>query len=149
MSPSSENKSMIKNTIKYLMLLLFVWGCQEEQKPPKNLIPEDKMVDIMYEMALIQAIKSYDYNLFNKKEIKPTQYIYQRFGVDSLQFVESNKFYASQLERYEKMHDAVIERISQHKKKSDSIVPQLKESKEPAKVADSIVNPKLLLPNKK
>lgn len=141
MSLSSENKSMIKNTIKYLMLFLFVWGCQEEQKPPKNVIPEDKMVDIMYEMALIQAIKSYDYSLLNKKNIEPTQYIFQRFGVDSLQFVESNKFYASQLERYEKMHDVVIERLSHQKKKTDSIVPQLKEFKEPAKTADSLVKP--------
>lgn len=135
---------MLKNTLKYLILLLVIYSCQDKQEPPQNLISEDKMVDIMYEIALIQAIKSYDYNLLNQQKIVPTQYIFQKFGIDSLQFVESNKFYASQLERYEKMHDIVIERLSQHKKKADSIVPQLKESKEPAKVTDSIVKPRLL-----
>ncbi|MFA7444343.1 MAG: DUF4296 domain-containing protein [Flavobacteriaceae bacterium] len=139
----------MKNLLKYLILSVIFWGCQDKPQPPENLIPEGKMVDIMYEMAIIQAVKSYDYQLLNQKKIEPTRYIYEKFGVDSLQFVQSNKYYASQLERYEKMHDLVIDRLSENKKKADSLTPQLKELKEPAKPSDSLVKfPKSFL-NKK
>lgn len=129
---------MLKNTLKYLLLSLVLWGCQEKQQPPKNLIPEAKMVDIIYEMALIQAVKSYDYQLLNQKKIDPATYIFEKYGIDSLQFVQSNKYYASELERYEKIHDLVIERLIENKKKADSITPQLRELKEQAKPSDSI-----------
>src|SRR5690606_12776827 len=136
---------MLKNSLKYLVLMLIACSsCQDKQEPPKNLIPEEKMVDIMYEMALIQAIKSYDYKLMDNKNVNPSQYIYDKFGVDSLQFVESNKFYANQLERYEKMHDVVIERLKQQRKKTDSLVPQLPDSKEFTQQADNVVKPKIL-----
>ena len=54
-------------------MLIACSSCQDKQEPPKNLIPEEKMVDIMYEMALIQAIKSYDYKLMDNKNVNPSQ----------------------------------------------------------------------------
>lgn len=140
---------MPKTSLKYFFLLLVIFSCQLKQESPKNLIPEDKMVDIIYEMALIQAIKSHDYKLMNNKGVDPSRYIYEKFEIDSLQFIESNKFYASQLERYEKMHDIVIKRLDDNKKRTDSINPQLPDNKEFVQKTDTVVKQKVpLIKNK-
>lgn len=89
-----------------------MWSCSESRKKPANLIPQDVMIDIFYDMNMLQTIRNNDFRLYDSHNIDPEQYIYIKYDIDSLQFVQSNKYYAMNVEEYEKMLEAVIERIN-------------------------------------
>ena len=83
-------------------MCLCLWGCQDVKRPekPKNLIPEDKMVDILTETYLINAARSFDKLTILHNKIKLDSFVYRKFEIDSLQFAASNAFYTSDLNTY-------------------------------------------------
>lgn len=105
----------MKKLFTYLTIGLLVWSCTETNPKPKNLIPEDKMVDILYDLNMFQAIRSNNYQLFNSYDLKPEAFIYEKHSIDSLQFAQSHKYYISDLEQYEKMLDKIIKRVKTEK----------------------------------
>ncbi len=107
----------MKKIIVYLVAGIFFWSCSESVKKPSNLISKEKMIDILYDMNLFQTIRNNDYRLYETYNIDPEQYVYTKYDIDSLQFVQSNKYYALNAEEYEKMLDVVIERIEAEKAK--------------------------------
>jgi len=102
----------MKKSIAYFIIIIFLWSCSESRKKPANLIPQDVMIDIFYDMNMLQTIRNNDFRLYDSHNIDPEQYIYIKYDIDSLQFVQSNKYYAMNVEEYEKMLEAVIERIN-------------------------------------
>src|SRR5690554_5449127 len=107
----------MKKFIIYFVVGIIFWSCSENLKKPANLIPKDKMIDIFYDMNMFQTIRNNDFRLYESQNINPEQYIYTKYNIDSLQFVQSNKYYALNAEEYEKMLDAVIDRINTEKEK--------------------------------
>ena len=97
---------------------------------PDNLITKDKMIDILYDISLLEAIKIQNINGgINKK--KANEYIYRKYKIDSIQFAKSNKYYASNLEEYKKMFEKVKERLNKENakveermKKKGVLIPQ-------------------------
>lgn len=123
---------MIKN-ITYLIVGILLWSCSESRKQPANLIPQEVMIDIFYDMNMIQTIRNSDFKLYDSYNIDPEEYIYTKYNIDSLQFAESNKYYAFNPEEYEKMLDAVIERINTEKEKIEAGNPRTSSEKLPEK----------------
>ena len=107
----------MKKIITYFVVGILFWNCSENVKKPSNLIPKEKMIDIFYDMNLLQTIRNNDFRLYQSYNINPEQYIYTKYNIDSLQFVQSNKYYALNTEEYEKMLDVVIERIEAEQEK--------------------------------
>lgn len=107
----------MKKIITYLVVGILLGNCSEAVKKPSNLIPKEKMIDIFYDMNLLQTIRNNDFRLYQSYNINPEQYIYTKYNIDSLQFVQSNKYYALNTEEYEKMLDVVIERIEAEQEK--------------------------------
>ncbi len=109
-----------------LILFLFVFsffGCQNVDQPekPKNLIPKDKMVDILMETYLANAARSVDNKSIITKGIKLDSMIYRNFGIDSLQFVKSNDFYAADVNTYMTIVKEVETRLDVMQKRMDSL----------------------------
>ncbi len=112
-----------------ILLLLFISSCAEKLlDKPDNLIPKDKMVDILNDLAILNAAKSTNAAILRNHDIEPMQYIFTKFEIDSLQFVESDRYYASIPEEHEKIYIAVEaklakeeERLSNAKKERDSL----------------------------
>ena len=100
--------------------ILFFYGCNNSVPEPKNLIDEDKMIDILYDISVLEAIKSTNPLSLENRAINPKTYIYTKYKIDSLQFANSDKFYASDIKNYQKMYKKVIEKIDAIKK-SDSL----------------------------
>lgn len=98
-------------------------SCQDLKKTekPEDLIPEDKMIDVLTEMSLMYAARNYNKQKLENTGIKPDEYIYERFDIDSLQFERSNNYYAEQYNQYERMYDSVKLRIQALKTRLDSI----------------------------
>ena len=106
-----------------ILVALCLLSCQDVKFPeaPKNLIPEDKMVEVLTEAYLINAARSFDKKTILENKVKLDSFIYKKFNIDSLQFVESNAFYSSNLNTYNDLFVQVEERMNLLKVRVDSI----------------------------
>lgn len=92
-------------------------GCQHNAvEKPANLIDQETMVDILYDLALLEAIKAQNPYAPQNQNLQPKEYIFKKYSIDSVQFSSSNRYYISQIEQYKKMYDQVAERIEAEKK---------------------------------
>jgi len=140
--------------LKYIVLILLglLFSCNEKVvEKPENLIPEDKMTAILYDISLLNAGRIINESILNEYDIEPMGYIYTKYGIDSLQFVKSDTYYASIPTAYEAIYTKVKDKLEkdekffedERKRKQDSLMeakeklnPGLK--KKPIKVKDSL-----------
>jgi len=109
----------VKSMKKFIALICFVFlviSCKDTSvAKPNNLIDKDKMIDILLDVSLLEAIKSQ--NIDGGISSKEGYYfIYKKYKIDSIQFVNSNKYYASDIEEYKKIIDKVKERLTKQTK---------------------------------
>ena len=107
----------MKKFILSLILLCLLLSCNDIDRPskPKNLISESKMVDIITDMSLLNAAKGVDKDILVENGIVPLNFIYEKYQIDSLQFAESNNFYAYNVNKYEAIYSKVKERLENEK----------------------------------
>lgn len=82
---------------------------------PENLVDEDQMVNMLYDLSLMQA--SYSVGEVQNKRIDGLKFLKEKYGVDSATFAGSNKYYASQPEKYQKIQKQVFEMMEAEKAK--------------------------------
>lgn len=88
------------------MLLLF--SCAEHLiEKPEKLITEDKMVLILKEMAIVHAAKGTNLGKLKDNGIEPTRFVFKKYEIDSAQFVDSDRYYASLPLVYETLYKKV------------------------------------------
>ncbi|MBT8266241.1 MAG: DUF4296 domain-containing protein [Bacteroidia bacterium] len=106
--------------ISIVCILLLVTSCKDNSiKPPekpKNLISKDKMVDILYDMSLLSAAKGVNKRALESKGINPEAFIYEKYEIDSLQFAESNNYYAYDIKTYDDLFSRVKLKLQADKK---------------------------------
>ena len=108
----------MKKIILLGMMVLF-FGCNSNSvEKPKNLIGKDKMVDILYDISLLEAIKTQNINGGITVKMG-NDFIYKKYKIDSIQFAKSNKYYASDVEEYKKLFEKVKERLNKETLKID------------------------------
>jgi hypothetical protein len=88
-------------------------SCQEinPNSKPDNLIPEEKMVEVLTEISLLHGARSYNKSQMEEKGIDPYPYLTEKFGIDSLQLVQSNDYYAQNYKQYRRIYDSVKARL--------------------------------------
>ncbi len=110
----------MKKIVFFLCITLLFYSCKQEAiSKPKNLIEQNKMVDIIYDLALLEGIKTQNYGV--KQNINAMQFVYDKYKIDSLQFVKSNQYYASDIRNYKKMYEEINKRIETNKTYLDSL----------------------------
>ncbi|MDT0556391.1 DUF4296 domain-containing protein [Patiriisocius hiemis] len=127
----------------YLSFFLLLFSCSDVKRPekPKDLISEEKMVSIYTETYLTNAARSVDSRFIRENGIKLDSFIYSKFGIDSLQFVKSNTYYASDMDTYESIFLKVEKNLAALKIEKDSIVEVIdKEEGITKEKKDSVVN---------
>lgn len=122
---------MMKKAIGILLVLLVLISCVENLiEKPDNLIPRDKMVAILEEMAILNGAREHKANIIVLREngIDPTQYLFEKYDIDSTIFVESDRYYASlpleYVSMYEEIEASLIEKkeiLDATKKINDSL----------------------------
>ena len=106
----------MKKGVLFFILISLILSCKEEVvKKPENLIEKEIMVDVMYDLALLEAIKYQSPNAPQAHKINPDEYIYKKYKIDSAQFVQSNMYYASDYKEYKKMYDQINSRLVKNK----------------------------------
>ena len=109
----------MKKNILLILIVVFL-GCNSNSvEKPKNLIGKDKMVDILYDISLLEAIKSQNINGGITTKMG-NDYIYKKYKIDSVQYSKSNKYYASDIEEYKKMFEKVKEKLNAETLKIDT-----------------------------
>jgi hypothetical protein len=98
----------------FFLLFAILISCQKPAVPkPDNLIDEDVMVDIMFDISILEAMKSQKGDVLEANAINPNTYIFKKYKIDSLQFANSDKFYASDIKKYKGIFDKVNKRIEE------------------------------------
>jgi len=140
----------MKNFIVIILVLFISISCKKEiVKQPAKLIEKGKMIDIMYDLSLLEAMRYQKPLSLDSIENDPTKFILKKYKVDSLQFAQNNMYYASDYESYKDMFDEVNKRISVVQRAADSLakIDEKKAAKESKKKAtkgaskDSIQKP--------
>lgn len=105
-----------------LVVILAILGCKEDLvKKPDTLIEKSKMIDIMYDMALLEAVKYQNPTVLDSNQIRPKQFIYKKYKIDSLQLAQNNVYYAADYKSYKIMFDEVVKRVIKEKKRAVAI----------------------------
>ncbi|MBF4517392.1 DUF4296 domain-containing protein [Flavobacterium sp. ANB] len=146
----------MKNFVLIILVLFLSVSCKKElTKEPKRLIEKGKMVDIMYDLSILDAIKYQNPLSLDSTDSSPKKFIFQKYKVDSLQFAQSNMYYATDYESYKDMFDEVAKRLEKNQKKVDSLVKIEEKKAEKAakekkkKEAKSVLKPEEVKPLKK
>ncbi len=106
----------------YIFSALILFACNGKDstvEKPEKLLTEAQMSDMLYDVALLQAMKSYVPSKLSDNEIVPAKYIYEKYKIDSATFAQNNRYYASQMEAYERIQGSVTERLEKEKKAFD------------------------------
>lgn len=104
------NDSMRKSILIFVGFLIISCANNAVQKPD-NLIERDVMVDILYDITVIQSANNFSPATFSQNDIKVNEIIYKKYNIDSASFAQSNRYYASDPHKYQKMFKKVSERI--------------------------------------
>ncbi|WNM19891.1 DUF4296 domain-containing protein [Flavobacterium capsici] len=97
-------------------IIVLAFGCQKTAvEKPSDLIEKDKMVDILYDISLLEAVKTQNIGGGITSE-QINKFIYKKYKIDSLQFLNSNKYYASDVAEYKKMYQKVKDRLDEENK---------------------------------
>ncbi|WP_299777794.1 DUF4296 domain-containing protein [uncultured Formosa sp.] len=113
----------MKRLILVILTVFSIISCQDIRKPekPKNLIPKNKMVDIIIDMSMLSATRGFDKKKLDSNSISVKSYIYGKYNIDSLQFAKSNEFYSYNIEEYEALYEKVDDSLKALKQKFQDI----------------------------
>ena len=103
--------------------ILCLVACQDIEKTPKpkDLIPEPKMVEVLTEISLLHGARTYNKNILQQKGVDPKSYLWEKYDIDSLQFLKSNNYYAENYEQYQRIYDSVRSRLERFKVVYDTL----------------------------
>ena len=106
----------MKRSILIISILLFIFSACTETgyRKPENLISEKKMVKILYDIHLYQAVynsKKYgkDSLRFDDQDIHFS--ILKKHGIEDTLFIESIIYYSSYPKVYERIYKEVIDHL--------------------------------------
>ncbi|MCF4100279.1 DUF4296 domain-containing protein [Gillisia sp. M10.2A] len=129
-------------SIWVLFIAVFFISCQdvEEIKKPANLIPEDKMVDVLTDLSILNSAKNYNRSLLEETGIQPDKYLFEKYQIDSLQLAESTGYYAKKYDILDDIYAKVkvnletkkeeYETLRDEERKKDDSIRALKTTKD-------------------
>lgn len=141
----------MKNLVILAIVLIF-FGCHfgvERPDKPDNLISEAKMVDIMCDIYLLNSAKGINRRTLEQNGVLPENYVFEKYGIDSAQFANSNNYYAYDTKTYGSILERIREKLNTKKNEYEALdkveeeasrrkADSLREVR--AKVKDSLIN---------
>jgi hypothetical protein len=98
--------------IFYLTVFFGLFACNENPvKPPKKLLDEATMENILYDAAILQAVKLNSPDILQANKIDAKNYIYKKYKIDSTTYRQNNRYYASDVNKYKEMQKRILARL--------------------------------------
>jgi len=126
----------MKNIFYILLIAVLVQSCTSNTiyKKPKNLIAKEQMINLWTDIYIAKGathVKTKDL----RKNINYVPLVLRKYQIDSAQFSESNIYYTSNIDAYEKMFQEVKKRLEAIQ---DQYKPETKDSIQSSSYKDSI-----------
>lgn len=118
-----------------------VVSCAEKVvEEPDNLIPKEKMIDILHDLAILNATKTTIGAKLDESGIDIMEFLYKKYQIDSTQFSESDLYYASLPLEYQAIYTEVETRLDKRQKAMEEATEKKNDSirKANEKRSDSI-----------
>lgn len=129
--------------IIYSVMIVLMLSCESKTKmdKPENLLTKKQMIELLTDMHLANSTSGVN-NIHEEKNKNYMSLVYEKYKVDSVQFAESNMYYAANVEEYEDIFLKVEKRIKVIQKKYqtelDSILENAEELREGATPKENI-----------
>lgn len=114
--------NLILKPIFYFVLFISFSCDNFNDQEPDNLIEPEKMANILVDIELLRSIKSTNASDKYKESALGDLYLYKKYKVDSLQIVESKKYYSKYPKKYLAIYKSVEERLKLMKDSLNQIV---------------------------
>ena len=99
-----------------LLVVLFFMSCDRHEAPkPKVFVEENIMIDIMYDLTIVQAIKSTGEYVLADSSLEVKNLLRDKYKIDEKTWIANNKYYASNLKKYNAMIAEVHQRLEKQK----------------------------------
>jgi hypothetical protein len=111
------------------LLLVFTFSCAEigDNRSPDDLIPAEQMSAIMADIIIMKNIKRESSYIKEKENLLVQEYLFEKYGIDSLQLANSQSYYAKNPKKYV----PIFKMVENHLKKlSDSIEVSMRANEE-------------------
>ena len=130
---------MAKQFLIYLSICFLVASCGfGGPEKPKNLISKKDMVNILIDARLLSSANGISKSKMEEHGIKLDSYVFEKYGIDSLQFAESNAYYTYYIKEYEEIYNQVTDSLERLKTVLND--QKVKEEKELAKREKDSIN---------
>ena len=104
---------------KYLLISILIIGCSSNA--PENLISEEKMESIIFDIMILNASSGYDLKIDNN--MISDELIFRKHDIDSAQFYDSELYYSKNPRIHFNIYSNVKRRIQ---KSIDSLKKNIK-----------------------
>ncbi|MFT6930465.1 MAG: phosphopentomutase, partial [Sediminicola sp.] len=111
----------MKKAVLYIFCVCLISCGEKVVQEPEQLISKEKMADILYDLAILTAAKNTSTAILVKNKIETMEYLYTKYSVDSIQFVENNLYYASMPADYVAIYAEVDSRLESVQKKMEEV----------------------------
>jgi len=113
----------MKKILPFLVVLVLLVSCKKELvKKPKHLIEKEKMASILYDISILEAIKIQNPGVIDTFKLNSNEYIFKKYKIDSVQFAQSNIYYAADYKEYGKIFERIKKRLDSNKSNIDSLI---------------------------
>lgn len=94
------------------LLLVIIFACEASSNTPKpkNLIPEETMEKILFDLALLKSIKGSSYKKTGETVFND-QYLYRKYTIDEETFLQNQQYYAQNPKLLSKIYSRVNQRF--------------------------------------
>lgn len=106
-----------------LTVVVLLFSCQDirEVEKPNDLIPEQKMVEVLTDLSLINSAKNYNRRMLEGTGLRPNEFLYEKHNIDSLQLVRSTEYYANNPDQLERIYKEIQENLEEMQDKLEII----------------------------
>jgi hypothetical protein len=120
----------VLNLLVLLSLTALFQSCSStgSVEEPENLIDENLMENILYELSILDAMSSFTPRNPDFEKIYGKPYIFLKYKIDSLQLAESDNYYAKFPRVYHKIYSNVLARMNKTKESLDLLGKEQKKN---------------------
>lgn len=123
--------------------ILLLFSCQDVKvvEKPENLISEDKMVEVLTDLLVINSAKNFNKRFLEETGIRPNTYLYEKHEIDSLQLAQSTEYYAKKYDQLDKIYSRV--KVNLEKLRADLEIVRAEEERieDSIRMADTLRRP--------
>lgn len=110
------NFALVKYVKILFLFLTILASCIEPEKPPANLIPKERMVEILIDLHLSEArVGQFNFRTYDSTKALYSDYemdIFKKYKVDSAAYNKSYQYYLQNTKMMEDIYTAVVDSLS-------------------------------------